>query len=352
MTNLTDVDDTIVTKGAAGAVLDEVESRPDGVHGIVLAGVHSWGDCLLDEVICRPAIPVAARPLICHCLQWLRREGIRTASLCANSDTGYLRRSLGTGRELGLTLDYYEDMMPRGPAGSLRDAAVVSDARLFVVVYGTVVPHFRLADLLQAHESAGACVTVLATRIGRTRATQGLLQPAGVYVFTREALDYIPPRGYQDIKETLLPRLHAEGQRVITHVGEEDAVGRIVDTGSYVAVCRWTLERLAGNGKLEQGYDRVGEARVHETAAVSATARLIGPVVVERDCVIDDEAVIVAPTIVGERSLIGRRAAVARSIVWSDCRIGLEAVVDDCVLTQHTVIEDGLVVRGTICAAK
>jgi len=72
--------------------------------------------------------------------------------------------------------------------------------------------------------------------------------------------------------------------------------------------------------------------------------------VLEPGCFVGPEAVIVGPTTVGENSSLGARAVVSRSIIWSGCRIGADAVLDDCVLTDDTLVEDGLVVRSTVCA--
>ena len=51
--------------------------------------------------------------------------------------------------------------MPRGAAGSLRDAAAASDADTFVVADGTAIPTAELRDLLMAHHASGAAVTVV-----------------------------------------------------------------------------------------------------------------------------------------------------------------------------------------------
>ena len=151
-----------------------------GVYGIVLAGVHAWGGCVLDEVICRPLVPIAARPLVCHALEWLRGQGIPAASLCANSDTQGLRGYLGSGSGLGLALEYYEDVMPRGPAGCVRDAGAGRQAKWLVVVYGTIVPQIALADVLRAHEASRALLTIVAAQGGPGRSCDGkALEPAG-----------------------------------------------------------------------------------------------------------------------------------------------------------------------------
>jgi len=319
------------------------------VHGIVLAGIHAWGGCVLDEVVCRPFVPVAGRPVICHTLGWLRKQGISAASVCANSDTASLRRCLGDGQGLDLSLDYYEDVMPRGPAGSVRDAGAGRAAGRLVVVEGTIVPRIELAGVLRAHEESKALLTVVATQVGTSNGhSKAVLRPAGIYIFSPGVLEYIPARGYQDIKETLVPRLHAHGKGVGTYVVDGEAIGRVADARSYMSVSKWVVEQIAQEAVVPEGYVRMGEGRVHESVRMAVTAQLIGPVIVEPGCVIEDDVIIIGPTTIGEGSVIRRGAVISRSIVWSLCTIGPGVMLDHCVVTDHSAINGASAVRDTV----
>ncbi len=66
----------------------EARERASAVQGVILAGVHSWGDFVLDGVISRPLVPIAARPLVTHVLTWLRGGGLERANICAASPRG------------------------------------------------------------------------------------------------------------------------------------------------------------------------------------------------------------------------------------------------------------------------
>ena len=189
-----------------------------GVRGIVLAGVHAWNRDVLERVVARPLLPVAARPLIWHVLQWLRGGGVVQASICGNSDTTVLLRRLGDGAAWGMSLEYYEDIMPRGPAGCARDASAGCGASAFVVVEGTIMPRVDLAGLLGAHEESKAALTVVVGGSGqRDGCVAGDGQPTGIYVFSPRVLEEVPALGYQDIKEALIPRLYKSGELVATY---------------------------------------------------------------------------------------------------------------------------------------
>jgi NDP-sugar pyrophosphorylase family protein len=316
-------------------------------EGIVLAGVHAWGDCALDRVTCWPLIPIAGRPLVGHALSWFRRGGVRFASICANSDTVPVCRALRDGNANDLSLEYYEDVMPRGPAGCVRDVIFDREASLFVVVDGSILPRVDLSHLLAAHTRSGAVLTVVASGSASESAGAGL-SPVGIYVFSREAAEAVKSLGYQDIKETLIPEMHQRGLPVLTYLVEGQSLPRVRCAASYLTVNKWATESIARDKDLPGVYRLVDEARVHQSAVLDPAARLIGPVLLDADCVVEAGAVIVGPTTIGKGCVVGTGAVVSRSAVWTRCRVGTGAVVDDCVLADGAVVRDGAVLRNTV----
>ncbi len=317
--------------------------------GIVLAGVHSWGEGVLENVACRPLLPIASRPLIRHAVDWLGLSGISEAYVCANSHTRILRRCLGDGLGPDVSLKYYEDQMPRGPAGCARDAAILGGGRIFVVVEGTIVPRIELRDLLDAHVESKAALTVAVA--GSENASAGVnspLEPVGIYVFSRELLPHIPPTGYQDIKETLIPCLHAKGLRVVPHVVRGDLAPRVSGAESYLAVNHWAVRTMPEDAARQDGYVRVGEAWVHESARVDPTARLVGPVLIGPDCVVGPGAMMVGPTTIGRGGLIGNQVVISRSALWDGCTVESGAVLDQCIVIDRTTVESEVVARSTV----
>ena len=311
---------------------------------IVLAGVHHWLDSRLEETVARPLVPIVNRPLIEHLLRWLKDGGIKSVSVCANSDTAVLQRSLGDGGAFGLRIDYYEDHMPRGPAGCARDAAQDSDFDDYLIADATILPcAIDFAELLAAHRrAAAAAMTVVAVSEppapsrkpavegrGPERAAltpclaQGLpsrLTPVGIYLINRDVFKFVSPDGYQDIKESLIPRLYQDGRRVVTHLAGA-AVPRITGADSCMAANAWMLERQLRQSS-PQGFRRVGEALIHDTAHLADSARLLGPV-------------LVGPTVLGAACRADDQAAISRSILWDYAVVERGCVLDRCILTYR-----------------
>jgi mannose-1-phosphate guanylyltransferase len=322
------------------------KKRDHRVHGIVLAGVHAWGEGALERVCSRPLLPVAGRPLIWYVLDWLRHRGVRRATICANSDTAAFRHCMGSGDSLGVSLDYYEDVMPRGPAGCMRDAAAGSEADTFVVADGTIVTQVDLDAVLRAHADQHADMTVVVSAADPARG----LEPVGIYVVSRTVLEMISSKGYQDIKEMLVPALYRQGLRVVPYSAAEGSSLHVTGAVSYLAASAWAAEYACLRPEPWIGFCRVGEACIHDSAAVSPAACLLGPVLVGPDCTIEGGVTILGPTSIGAGSYVERDAVLRQTAIWSGCRIGAGAILDDSVVVDGSTVEPRMVLRSAIWA--
>lgn len=334
----------------------DAHEPPERVEGVVLAGVHAWGESVLESVLCRPLFPVANVPLVGHTLSWLSEGGIKKVKVCANSDTAALRRCRAGGESLDLQLDYYEDKMPRGPAGCTRDAVIGSGTDTFVVVEGTVLPQMSLAKLLAAHRGAGAEMTIVVADGDPARrgceAQVERLEPAGIYVFSAAALSHVPATGYQDIKETLIPLLYSKNLRLCTFAVGGGEAPRVSSAASYMAISKWAVERLCAGESPPQGYVKSDGALIHESALLHGNVRFIGPVLIGPQCRIEQDAMLIGPMSAGTGCVIGRQSIVSRSVLWSGCKVGAGAVLDHCILTDAAMIREETVMRETVCLAR
>jgi NDP-sugar pyrophosphorylase family protein len=305
--------------------------------GIVLVGTHPWTNSAFDRLVPRTLLPVAHRPLISYALAWLNDAAIDDVAVCANRETRVLRLQLLGHVPDGMRLSYHEDAMPRGPAGSLRDARLASDADTFVVAEGTAIPNVNLHDLLACHHSSGALVTIVAhTEPGR-HGNPAAQVPCGIYVFDRRALDVVPDAGFYDIKENLIPQLYRSGERVTVYP-TASAAPRVRDASSYLAVNGWMVEHLVTQGEQPEGYVTSGNCVHHSDAVIADDAVLVGPVLVGPGARVMSGAVIVGPASIGREATIERGALVSRSAIWRRSRVGERAVADRCIIGDDSVV--------------
>ncbi|MCB9852373.1 MAG: NDP-sugar synthase [Phycisphaerales bacterium] len=312
--------------------------------GIILAGVHQWRASAFERWVPRTLVPIANRPLVAYPLSWLRDGGADGVRICANSDTQALRACLGNGDDHGVNIEYYEDHMPRGPAGCVADATREIEGDHFLVVEGCVIPQdVNIHRLMETHAESGAALTVTVT--GGADASR--LAPAGVYVFSRSALEHVGESGYEDIKEMLIPRLHTRGLTVKRYVLDETPL-RVTGANSCFLASRLILKRLFESAGVPAGYSLRGCAFVHESADVAADARVEGPCLIGPGARIESRATIVGPTTIGSNCIIESDSIVCRSILWDDVGIGAAAFIDRCILTHRSFVASGQWSTGRI----
>jgi NDP-sugar pyrophosphorylase family protein len=317
-----------------------VDSGGRRICGIVLAGSYSWSRSPLEGLLPRPLLPIVHEPLISYVLRWLQAGRVEQVMVCLNADSRRARRRLDAYGPLALALDYYEDALPRGPAGCARDAAARLSADAFVVADGSVIPSFDLEGLLRAHQASGATATVAVQPAGAPARGRGHVSPTDVYVFSPRAFDFVPERGFQDIKEYLIPRLYEEGEPVLAYPVESPCA-RVRSAATYLEVSHRELSRLAAQPEVREGYVACGDVLVHRDARVAGDARLLGPLLLGPDTRIMSRASVVGPTVMGAGCIIEPGAFVSRSVLWDRCVVGADAVADACVLGDDAVVEGG-----------
>jgi mannose-1-phosphate guanylyltransferase len=321
------------------------------IVGIILAGAHIWRDDAFELLCPRLLLPIANAPLIAYTLAWLKDAGIKTIAVCANRDHRALQAYLRDGGCEAVDLYYYEDRIPRGPAGCVRDAALLAEGDHFVVVDGSVIPTVDLCALLQWHEQRDVAATVVAHHRARTaEEIKTWLSPVGIYVFAGRALEGVPTIGFQDIKESLLPRLYREGAPVVAF-REQRVSPRVRGLASYFDAQAWMLQRLAARELSVEGYEYRSSTCLHRSAWVAPRARIIGSVMIGPGSRVEDDAVVIGPTVVGCHCVVRRGSAVARSILWDRCVIGDHAVADHCLMTTGASLAPGEGRHGATCTA-
>lgn len=97
----------------------------------------------------------------------------------------------------------------RGPAGVVRDQCIGGDpCDTILVAEGARWLDGDISELLVAHATSGAAVTV---------ATNPDDSPAGMYLLRRETLGLVADRGFIDLKEQWLEKVHQAGLPIFVH---------------------------------------------------------------------------------------------------------------------------------------
>jgi NDP-sugar pyrophosphorylase family protein len=218
---------------------------------ILAAGVGSRLRPLTDTCP-KPMLPIAGRPLLARTLDWLRASGVAEAALNLHHLPDAVRDGLGDGSAWGMTLRYSYEPKLLGSAGALRTITQRFPGWLdqtFALIYGDMLCDIDLAELLAAHQSTRAILT-LALKHTATPRTQGMIEldpagrvrrfvekpaewsggtlaNAGVYLCEPAILDVIPA-GFSDFGHDIIPALLEANATVYGHL----ATGYLLDIGT------------------------------------------------------------------------------------------------------------------------
>src|SRR5262245_11230860 len=108
----------------------------------------------LTLVRAKPAIPLAAEPLIRHIGRWLARQGVTEMVVNLHHLPATLTSVLGEGKDLGVRIRYsWEQPVVLGSAGGPRQALDIIGADTFLIVNGDTLTDVDLSALAQVHEA-------------------------------------------------------------------------------------------------------------------------------------------------------------------------------------------------------
>ena len=322
------------------------------MKAVVLAGGQEFGQCPLSRQLPRALWPLVDRPIIEHVLAVLRRAGIGQMAISANGRTHTIAAKLGYNPAPDITIHYSEDAMPRGAAGCIKDCQNWLGNERFIVVHGaSLLLDLDLNHLLDEHKKNGAVLTVAATAENSSSGDLDrllALKPAGIYVCEPDVFPFIKTKGYQDMKEQLIPRLTEAGLKVQA----------VPISGRIVAVRNeeWYLNAMVSllndpqhrKPFVEHLPAKLPGLWIDPTAYVHPQARVIGPAYVAAGARVLADAVVIGPAVIGENCEISSEAVVHESILWNDSKVGRGALVEQAVVAAKAFVSPGVEVRGSI----
>ena len=327
-------------------------------QAVVMVG--GKGTRLLPLTETRPKIilPVADRPCLWYLLRSLAMGGIKEVILACGYKSELMRRTIGDGSDLGLSIEYSYEDEPLGTGGAMK---LVEDRLddMFVAANGDVFASIDVSGEIEIHQRTGAAVSIALTPVenpcefgiarvdDEMRITEFKEKPkpeevfsnlinAGVYVLQKDVLADVPKNTFYDLSKDLVPRLMSEGRRIQGYLvdGIWMDVGRPRDllranlaiADAEYADRDWKAPGCALDGSIYMGPgasahgSRLTDAVILSQASVRSSN--LDRVLVMDGCEING-------------------ADLTNVILGEGCRVGKGAKVSNSVLADGTVVKPG-----------
>jgi mannose-1-phosphate guanylyltransferase len=331
--------------------------NPAEVDAVVLVGGQGTRLRPLTLSAPKPMLPTAGLPFLTHLLSRIADAGVEHVVLGTSYKAGVFESEFGDGSKLGLQIEYVVEREPLGTGGALGNVASKLRHDTALIFNGDVLSGADLRALMNCHEGNGADVTLHLVRVGDPRAfgcvptdadgaVTAFLEKtqdpptdqvnAGSYVFKRAVFDRIPKGRAVSVEREVFPQLLSDGLKVCGYV--DATYWR--DMGTPDDFVRGSADLVRGIAPSPALGGQRGEKLVHDGAAVSPGALLIGG------------------TVVGRGAEIGAGARLDGAVIFDGAQIAAGAVVERSIigfgarLRPRALIRDGVIGDGADIGAR
>ncbi|HEU0190274.1 MAG TPA: NDP-sugar synthase [Mycobacterium sp.] len=296
----------------------------------------------------KPMLPTAGLPFLTHLLSRIAAAGIEHVVLGTSYKPDVFETEFGDGSSLGLQVEYVTEEQALGTGGAIANVAPKLRHDTAMVFNGDVLSGADLGELLDFHRLQAADLTLHLVRVGDPRAfgcvptdeknrvvafLEKTQDPptdqinAGCYVMSREVIDRIPCGRAVSVEREVFPALLSDGVKVCGYV--DASYWR--DMGTPEDFVRGSADLVRGIAPSPALGGHRGEQLVHDGAAVSPGAVLIGGTVVGRGAEIG-AGVRLDGAVIFDGVRVEAGSVIERSIIGFGARIGPRALIRDGVI--------------------
>jgi len=314
------------------------------VKAVILAGRRDFASCSPKSSLQTALWPVGKKTVLEHLLHHLSQEGIQQAIICSDDKNCRLEELIT--HKNGIKLDIIDEPLPLGTAGSIRKAAHNANSNsLFLVMHANMISPPKIEPLVREHYQGQSDLTVVLH--SDTDKAHFESEAAGIYLCEQSVLKFIPPEGYCDIKEGLIPALLKAGKTVYSHRLSR-SLGSFRDWPGYLRAMTVFLDNAQQEDiDLPAGKSsELDKAWISNTAQIDTTAQIVGPAIIMDEVKISEGAVIAGPVVLGARVKIGRNSLVADSVLWDDAKVGSDCEIQRCLFDYKVQVPNGTVLEG------
>lgn len=324
------------------------------MKAVIMAGGKGTRLRPLTSQTPKPMVPLLNRPCMEYTIDLLKKHGITEIAVTLQYLPDAIRGYFGDGSRFGVSLVYFEEMIPLGTAGSVKNCADFLDER-FIVISGDTLTDIDLSAAIRFHEENEALATLILTRVETPlefgvvmtdesgRIIRFLEKPSwaevfsdtvntGIYVFEPEVLSSIEDEAEVDFSKQVFPHFLSEGKPLFGYA----AKGYWSDIGSLEVYRQAQFDLLDGRVDLEIKAQEIAPRIFMENQVrIDSSVRLEGPAYIGHNAHLQSGASIGAYSVVGSHSVISSGTKLSRAILWENTVVGKKAEVTGTTLCRN-----------------
>lgn len=317
----------------------------------------------------KPMMPVMNRPLMLYTIYLLKEHKVTDIAVTVQYLPWVIQDYFGGGEDLGVKLCYYEETIPLGTAGGVRNAAEFLD-ETFIVISGDALTDFDLGKALDFHRQKGGFCTMVLTRReyplefgvcildDNSRLIRYLEKPCwgevfsdtvntGIYILEPEAFALYPPGTFYDFSKDLFPLMLREDVPIYGYIAE----GYWSDIGDLGQYRQTHLDILQGKIKVPlPGEEIKPGVWVGNNTHIGPRVEIEGPALIGDYCHLKEGVVVGEYTVLGSDNQLERGATLKRTVAWDRNYIGPMAelrgtlVGNQCTIKNRVTLLEGSVI--------
>ncbi|NHI91090.1 MAG: hypothetical protein EAX96_01220 [Candidatus Lokiarchaeota archaeon] len=340
------------------------------MKAVIIAGGKGTRLRPITSHIPKPLVNIINEPMLVHLIEILKKNGIEEIIITVGYLGQQIKENLGDGSKYDVKLNFFFEDRPLGTAGALnflRDQLTET----FLIISSDIIFDLDLKNMLKFHKEKHSIAT-LALTVAEIPVAFGIVvteqdekivrfmeKPtwgevfsdkinAGIYLLEPKVIDSIPKESKFDFSKDLFPLLLKNGENLY---GYSISANYWLDIGTPEKYLQANQDILTKKVKITPKVEKKdNDVWIGEGTRVSESAKIWGPVLIGKNCVIDDGAVIDRLTVIGDNCFIGKNVHIKRSLILNDVSIRNNTFIEDnsIICSRVDIGEDTKIMNGCV----
>ncbi len=333
------------------------------MKGILLHGGHGTRLRPLTHTGPKQLLPIANKPMSQYCIESLKDAGVRDiAIIIGGLGSNKVREYYGSGEKFDVRITYVEQDYPRGIAHAIRLCKDFIGDEKFLVFLGDNIIQKPVRDYAREFESSDAAASILLcevdnpSRFGIADVKDGRilkimekpknppsnLAVTGIYFLTPKIFDIIDrlkPSWRNELEITDALHMMLEENHKITYHMITDYWKDTGTPDDIIHANGAILDKMEPYflGKKEQDVVLSGKVMVGEGTIIKGNSKLIGPIIIGKNCIIESDTIAGPNTSIGDNSKLAK-CNIENSIIMSGCNIDGDFKIRNSIIAFNSEI--------------